>query len=111
MFDVIVIGAGISGLRVADRTAAAGLDTLVLEARNRVGGRLHSVPAETGAIDLIGLARDAAYGLPVAPAEEVPSWLESFPTKLEGAKPEDLARLDAEARRACLEAVGEAPQR
>lgn len=38
--DVIVIGAGVTGLTAAWRLADAGLDVLVLEARDRVGGRL-----------------------------------------------------------------------
>jgi putrescine oxidase len=38
--DVIVVGAGVTGLTAAHRLAQAGLDVLVLEARDRVGGRL-----------------------------------------------------------------------
>ena len=38
MHDLVVIGAGISGLRVADLAVAGGLDVVVLEARDRVGG-------------------------------------------------------------------------
>src|SRR2546430_4844155 len=37
--DVIVIGAGFAGLVVARELGRAGLDVLVLEARDRVGGR------------------------------------------------------------------------
>ncbi|GBF93957.1 hypothetical protein Rsub_06206 [Raphidocelis subcapitata] len=51
--DVIVVGAGIAGLAAAKELAASGLRVVVLEARNRTGGRLHSVPtAAGGRVDL-----------------------------------------------------------
>jgi len=40
--DVVVIGAGLAGLRCATDLVAAGLDVVVLEARDRVGGRVWS---------------------------------------------------------------------
>ncbi|GAA4962451.1 NAD(P)/FAD-dependent oxidoreductase [Kineococcus glutinatus] len=51
--DVVVIGAGVTGLTAATRLRRAGLSVRVLEARDRVGGRLHTdvvdgVPLEIG---------------------------------------------------------------
>ncbi|MGI0089654.1 MAG: flavin monoamine oxidase family protein [Nitrosopumilaceae archaeon] len=40
VYDVIVIGAGISGLAAADYLDDSGYDVVVLEARDRIGGRL-----------------------------------------------------------------------
>ena len=39
IYDVIVIGAGISGIAAADELDSEGFDVLVLEARDRTGGR------------------------------------------------------------------------
>ena len=38
-FDVIVVGAGAAGLGAGQKLAALGLRTVVLEARDRIGGR------------------------------------------------------------------------
>lgn len=40
--DIIIIGAGICGLSVARSLSAQGRSVLLLEARNRIGGRIHS---------------------------------------------------------------------
>ena len=55
-YDVIIIGAGASGLMAARELVLAGKSTLVIEARNRVGGRIQTnyepgfeLPVESGA--------------------------------------------------------------
>jgi monoamine oxidase len=54
--DVIVIGAGVAGLSAARQLIAHGLDVVVLEARDRIGGRIWThhdarltIPVELGA--------------------------------------------------------------
>ncbi|XP_063306212.1 amine oxidase [flavin-containing] A-like [Pelobates fuscus] len=42
-YDVIVIGGGISGLSAAKLLFESGLSVVVLEARDRVGGRTHTI--------------------------------------------------------------------
>jgi monoamine oxidase len=53
-YSVIVIGAGLSGLYAAWRLHQKGIDVCVLEARDRVGGRILSLSPDRykGAIDL-----------------------------------------------------------
>ena len=72
----IVVGAGIAGAAAARDLRAAGLDVTVIEARDRVGGRIWSndewgVPVELGAAwihgtrgnPIVPLARTAGLGL------------------------------------------------
>ncbi|UKZ92443.1 uncharacterized protein TrAFT101_007399 [Trichoderma asperellum] len=48
MFDVVVIGAGFSGLQAAYSAQQAGLSVAVVEARDRVGGKSWTVPLSNG---------------------------------------------------------------
>ena len=51
--DVAIIGAGAAGLGAAHALKDSGLSTIVLEARDRVGGRAHTIlPAPGIAFDL-----------------------------------------------------------
>jgi len=65
--DVIVVGAGLSGLAAARRLAGSGARLAVLEARDRVGGRTLTVTHEGAAIDLgaqwVGPTQDRVLAL------------------------------------------------
>jgi monoamine oxidase len=48
-FDVIVVGAGVAGLAAARRLKLQGASVLILEARNRIGGRVWTDTSMPGA--------------------------------------------------------------
>ena len=48
--DVVVVGGGLSGLVAARRFAGSGRSVLVLEARDRVGGRILNHTLRAGAV-------------------------------------------------------------
>lgn len=67
-YDVIIIGAGYSGLAAALKLRQAGKNVLVLEARDRVGGRVHTQTLGEGTyVDLgaawVGPTQDRMYEL------------------------------------------------
>lgn len=54
--DVIIIGGGLSGMTAAYTLARAGLEVIVIEAKDRVGGRTHSDQSVAGGpLDLGGM--------------------------------------------------------
>jgi monoamine oxidase len=81
---VVVVGAGIAGLTVAAALRQAGIDHVVLEARDRVGGRLHTVDVAGTPVDLGGSwihhpignpmsALAAELGVAVGPGDPLPT--------------------------------------
>ena len=50
--DAIVVGAGAAGIAAARRLHEAGLDVLLVEAGDRVGGRAHSITVDGFTLDL-----------------------------------------------------------
>jgi monoamine oxidase len=47
-YNVVIIGVGIAGLSAAQHLAELGHTVLLLEAKNRVGGRIHTLKAHDG---------------------------------------------------------------
>jgi monoamine oxidase len=66
-YDVLILGAGAAGLAAARRLAAAGKSVAVVEARERIGGRIFTAPPAPGtaaATIPIELGAEFIHGLP-----------------------------------------------
>jgi monoamine oxidase len=84
--DVVIVGAGFAGLTAARELRAAGLDCLVLEARDRIGGRTYTAQRDGHLVELGGFdvhwlqahtwAEVTRYGLELEepPPPEWASW-------------------------------------
>src|SRR5579872_2226890 len=65
MEDILIIGAGVAGLAAAAELANAGVHATIVEARDRIGGRIYTrhdplcpVPIELGAEFIHGVSRE-----------------------------------------------------
>ena len=81
--DVVIVGAGLAGLTAGTELRAQGRSVLVLEARDRVGGRVLNQPIGNGHVvemggEWIGPTQDRMYELAARLG------LETFPTYVEG---------------------------
>jgi monoamine oxidase len=93
--DVIVIGAGLSGLHAALTLEAAGVRVLVLEAQQRVGGRVHSMRQLGGTAEAGGTYIGAGYARVIGAAKRHGIELMDVTPVLEFFREQDLA-LDGE---------------
>ncbi|HTT97915.1 MAG TPA: FAD-dependent oxidoreductase [Rhizomicrobium sp.] len=69
--DVIVVGAGVSGLKAAQELVAAGRSVIVLEGKDRVGGRLKRAEVAGRAVDLGGQWVGAGHDVLCAEAKRL----------------------------------------
>jgi monoamine oxidase len=69
-YDVVVVGAGAAGIAAGRRLAEAGVSFVLVEARDRIGGRARTIQSDVGAIDLgCGWLHSAEHNVMVGLAE------------------------------------------
>jgi monoamine oxidase len=87
MVDVIVIGAGVSGLNTAWLLEQQGLSVTVLEGRQRVGGRVYTLLDQPGVPEMGFNAMGASYGRAIDAAKRSGVELyDAFPRMMKGGK-------------------------
>jgi monoamine oxidase len=69
--DVIVVGAGVAGLKAAHELVAAGRSVIVLEGKDRVGGRLKRAEVAGRAVDVGGQWVGAGHDVLLAEARRL----------------------------------------
>ena len=110
--DVLVIGAGIAGLRAAEVLVANGRRVIVLEARDRLGGRIYTdrswgVPVDLGASWIHGAENNPIAAL--AAAKGIPTQATDYESAVYGVDGKRLgndASDDLESQAADLVEVG-----
>jgi monoamine oxidase len=91
VYDAVVLGAGLAGLAAARDLAAAGTDVLVLEARDRVGGRVEQVSVDAGRpVQLGGEVVGRVHGAYLQLVDELGLTLEPSYVSAPGAETFDL---------------------
>ena len=63
---VVIVGAGMAGLAAANALGHAGVECVVLEARDRIGGRLHTIDLGGSPVDLGGSWIHTPIGNPMS---------------------------------------------
>jgi monoamine oxidase len=101
--QVLVVGAGLSGLATAYRLERAGVDVGVFEARDRVGGRAWRIPVGDSFFDAGCEALDREHSALRSLANEVgvstweaPPWSSDPPADLEGAEADLFGEFEGE---------------
>jgi monoamine oxidase len=92
VFDAAVVGAGYAGLATARKLTDERRSTVVLEARDRVGGRTHTIEEAGAIVDLggqwIGPGQGHIYELATETGVDVfPQWTDGEDVVLEGGRP------------------------
>lgn len=83
-YDVIVIGAGLSGLYAASLLEAEGANVLILESSDRIGGRIYTMDDVPSSPDAGGMEIGQMYARARSVVSELGIELEAFPSSPPG---------------------------